>query len=44
MISMIGIVILHYNNKNIRGGLRFVEVNSINYYLLMILESVFNVS
>lgn len=30
-----------YNNKNIGGGLRFVEANSINYYLLMLLESVF---
>lgn len=37
---MIGVIILHYN-KYIGGGLKFVRFNSINYYVLMVLESVF---
>lgn len=41
ILIMIGVIILHYNNRYIGGGLKFVRLNSINYYVLMLLESVF---
>lgn len=39
ILSMLGVIILHYNNQTIGGGLRFVDHSSINYYGLMLLES-----
>lgn len=39
ILSILGVVILHYNNKTIGGGLQYVTDNSVNYYILMILES-----
>lgn len=39
ILSILGVIILHYNNKTIGGGLQYVTTNSINYYILMLLES-----
>lgn len=39
ILSMLGVIILHYNNKTIGGGLQYVTDNSVNYYILMVLES-----
>lgn len=39
ILTMIGVIILHYNNKSIGGGLQFVTHSSTNYYILMSLES-----
>lgn len=39
IISMLGVIILHYNNKTFGGGLQYAIANSINYYILMVLES-----
>ena len=36
---MMGVIILHYNNETIGGGLLYVTNNSLNYYILMVLES-----
>lgn len=38
ILSMLGVIILHYNNRGFGGGLAYAE-GSINYYLLLILES-----
>lgn len=40
IISILGVIILHYNNPQIGGGLKFVEPNSINYWILIIFESI----
>lgn len=39
ILSMLGVIILHYNNKTIGGGLQYVTANSANYYFLMVFES-----
>lgn len=41
IFSILGVIILHYNNTQIGGGLKFVETNSINYLTLFIFESLF---
>lgn len=41
IVAMMGVVILHYNNKDIGGGFAYVQYGSMNYYLLYYLESVF---
>ena len=41
IFTMLGVIILHYNNPSIGGGLKYVETGSINYYLLNVLESIF---
>ena len=40
ILSILGVIVLHYNNKTIGGGFQFVTGNSLNYYFLMILESI----
>lgn len=37
--AALGVIILHYNNKDIGGGFGYVQWNSINPYLLYFLES-----
>lgn len=37
IISIFGVIILHYNNPQIGGGL--VNANGLNYYILLLLES-----
>ena len=37
---MLGVIALHYNNKNIGRGLMLVAPESVNYYVLMLLESI----
>ncbi|MBO5478802.1 MAG: hypothetical protein J6A04_03700 [Clostridia bacterium] len=41
IISILGVIVLHYNNPQIGGGFKFVIPNSINYWILMTLESIF---
>lgn len=41
IFSILGVIILHYNNAQIGGGLRFAEANSINYLTLVTFESLF---
>ena len=41
ILTMIGIIILHYNNPAIGGGLTYVNPGSVNFYLLYTLESLF---
>lgn len=41
VFAMIGVILLHYNNPTIGGGLSFVKSGSINYWFLNIVESLF---
>ena len=41
ILAMIGVILLHYNNPSIGGGLSFVNNGSINYWFLNIVESLF---
>lgn len=41
IFTMIGVIILHYNNATIGGALKFVDKNSINFYTLYFLEAIF---
>ena len=40
IFAIIGVIILHYNNKDIGGGFNFVQKYGFNYYTLMVLESI----
>lgn len=39
LLAMVGVILLHYNNKTIGGGLAFVPAGSVNEYVLLVLES-----
>lgn len=41
IITMLGVIILHYNNRTIGRAMDFVTHGSVNFYILSILESVF---
>ena len=41
IFAMLGVIILHYNNETIGGGLKYVIRGSSNYYLLLLFESMF---
>lgn len=41
IITMFGVIILHYNNESIGGAFKYVAPSSLNYYVLDFLESVF---
>ena len=41
IIAIIGVVVLHYNNPSIGGGMIYAEQGSINFYTLYFLESIF---
>ena len=38
IIAILGVIILHYNNAQIGGGLAYVCDGSANYYILIVLE------
>lgn len=40
IILIIGVIILHYINAGMGGGLKYVQENSANYYVLMFLVSI----
>jgi len=40
ILAMVGVIILHYNNSDIGGGLAYVEQGTLSYYLLYVLESI----
>lgn len=41
IMAIIGVIVLHYNNVSIGGGLLYVEKDSLNFYILYFLESLF---
>ena len=41
ILAMAGVIVLHYNNESIGGGLEYVQMGSINEWILIVLESVF---
>lgn len=38
--AALGVIILHYNNENMGGGFRYVDMQSINSYLMYFFENV----
>lgn len=41
VLAIIGVIVLHYNNPLIGGGITYAEEGSVNFYVLYILESLF---
>ena len=41
IISLVGVVILHYNNAEIGGGFKYVSEGSLNQYYLFFTENIF---
>ena len=41
IFTMIGVIILHYNNPTIGGGITYATKGSANFYILYFLESLF---
>ena len=41
ILAILGVVVLHYNNPNIGGGIAYATEGGINFYLLYLLESYF---
>ena len=41
ILSLLGVIVLHYNNTGIGKALLYVKHGTLNYYILMLLESVF---
>ena len=41
IITMLGVIVLHYNNPNIGGGMFYAAEGGLNFYLLYLLESCF---
>ena len=41
ILAIMGVIVLHYNNPVIGGGITYAEEGSINFYILYVLESVF---
>ena len=41
ILLIIGVIILHYNNVNGGGGLKYAEVGTVNRYILFVMESIF---
>lgn len=39
ILAMCGVIILHYNNKNVGGAFAQVPPNTTNQYILFLLES-----
>lgn len=40
IISILGVIMLHYINANMGGGLKYVAEGSINYYVLLFIVSI----
>lgn len=40
ILAIMGVIVLHYNNRDIGRALEYVIPNSLNYYLLVFLEAV----
>lgn len=41
ILAIMGVIVLHYNNPVIGGGITYAEEGSVNFYLLYFLESLF---
>lgn len=41
ILAIIGVVVLHFNNPALGGGLSYVQHGSVNFYILYALESLF---
>lgn len=41
ILAALGVIVLHYNNAEIGGGFRYVEVFSANSYIMYFLENMF---
>ena len=41
ILAIMGVIVLHYNNPVIGGGITYAEESSVNFYILYLLESLF---
>ena len=41
ILAALGVIVLHYNNAQMGGGFQYVEMNTINAYIMYFLENVF---
>ena len=41
IFAILGVIVLHYNNGSMGGGLEFVNKGSVNYYVMLFLQAVF---
>lgn len=41
ILAILGVIVLHYNNPEIGGGITYAKEGSINFYILYVLESLF---
>lgn len=41
ILAIMGVIVLHYNNPIIGGGITYAEEGSVNFYLLCFMESLF---
>lgn len=41
IITMLGVIVLHYNNASVGGAFKYVSASSLNYYALVFVECVF---
>lgn len=41
ILAMLGVVLLHYNNKDMGGGFKYVADGSVNQMILLLLEGLF---
>ena len=41
ILAIMGVVVLHYNNPRIGGGIAYAKEGSLNFYILYFLESLF---
>lgn len=41
MFAIMGVIVLHYNNPAMWGGISYVVKGGLNYYILYLLESTF---
>ena len=41
ILAIMGVIVLHYNNPVMGGGIKYVREGSVNFYVLYVLESIF---
>ena len=41
ILAIMGVIVLHYNNVSMGGGLLYVQKGSLNFYVLYFLETIF---
>jgi len=42
ILAIIGVIVLHYNNPGVGGGMTYAQRGSVNYYVLYTLQAIFD--